>query len=289
MLVIAGPTVAGVEKASARVPSVAPAVASLSAGAIQGAKLPRDARPRDVSLKVTLLTKDGTISAYEPLLARIVLRNRSAESICVVLGNNGAPGTHLAVCDDEGKLLAETRTAEADQEGALEWLEFLRQLGPGDSHSRVRVVTGLYEFRTAGKYLVRVQQLGHPEGRRARGPGDLTVLAEDEASVRVLPFNAARLEAACEELFQPLRKRSSAKTDIPVEIRRKALYSVRHDIVLPYLDWLAREGGGAYAVVAMRRIGTERAKKLVNALAARRDSIGAEARRGLRLSLDTGF
>lgn len=143
----------------------------------------------------------------------------------------------------------------------------LVEIAPGETRSEVWVISGLYQFERPGRYTVRVEQLEPTE--------KVTVLAADSASVRVLPFDAARLEARCEELF-----RASASSS------GKALYSVRHDIVLPYLDWMVREQGDEYAIRAMGRIGTPRAQALVKALAARKDWVGDEARHGLKIPLD---
>ena len=141
------------------------------------------------------------------------------------------------------------------------------------------VLTGLYQFQKPGEYSVRVQQFGEFE----RG---FPVLAEDTASVRVLPFDASRLGARCEELFRPLRTHSSSRTDIPQQVRVAALYSVRSDLVLPYLDWMAREFASRYACRAIRRVGTTRAERLLNALAARRDKVGEAARKAMKMPVE---
>ncbi len=67
----------------------------------------------------------------------------------------------------------------------------------------------------------------------------------------------------------------------------KALYATCSDVALPYLDLMARRWGSHYAVLAMRRIGTERANRLVKSLAARRDTVGDAARKAMSMSLET--
>lgn len=71
------------------------------AAADAGQRLP-SARPGDIALTVTLLAKDGIISAHEPLLARIQIRNRCGEKIGL-----WRQGKSLAVYDSAGKLLAD--------------------------------------------------------------------------------------------------------------------------------------------------------------------------------------
>jgi hypothetical protein len=143
------------------------------------------------------------------------------------------------------------------------------------------IITGLYQFREPGEYTVLAQQLElSPQ---------FPVLAEDRGRVKVLPFDSSRLERRCEELFGALRKGTSDRTDLPMGARTKALYSVGHDAVLPYLDWMARTWQDRYAVRSMLRIGTERAMKLVNALAARKDRAGEAARQALKMRLEPSF
>jgi hypothetical protein len=142
------------------------------------------------------------------------------------------------------------------------------------------VVSSIYQFTKPGLYTVRAQYFGPPR--------EFPVLAEASAPVRALPFDAGRLKARCEELIAPLRPDGGEYGELEIGIRSKALLSVRHDIALPYLDWLVRHEDDSYAIRAMRRIGTPRAQTLVKTLAARRDRLGRTARRGLKLPLDLG-
>ncbi len=233
-------------------------------------------RAGDITLNLELLTRDGTISAGEPLLGRIQRTNQSGQHIHLLLGSSRGKITYLTVRDGDGELVAAMPRATClpqimcPQEylGGMSWR-------PGENRSEVWVITGWYQFQEAGEYTVHVQLLD-------RAKEGLPVISEDRASVRVTPFDGSRLEARCDEIFQPLRKGMSSRTDVPMVARVKALYSVRNDIVLPYLDWIARQWPNPYTCDAIRRIGTERAEKLLDALAAREDRVGKEVRKGAK-------
>jgi hypothetical protein len=159
----------------------------------------------------------------------------------------------------------------------LDFMHSTRDLPPGETYSKFLILTGLYQFGMPGLYSVRVHQQGVPQ--------EMPVLCQDVVAVQVLPYDAARLEAVCDDLFAPIRNHSSFGV-IPMGVRTKALYSVRDDVVLPYLDWLVREWNAEYAARAMRRIGTPRAESLLAALAARGDEGGEAARQALEMSLE---
>ena len=257
-------------RASPKLPALAIVLCACLQATHGAGEEPRFAQRGDISLSVTLLSKDGTLSAYEPLLARIEWLNQTKETIWLV---GGQPNTYLEIRDHKGSRVAATpRPSHGGIPG-------LRRLAPGEVRTATWVITGLYQFRQPGEYTIRLELLERVK--------ELPVLAEDSASIRVVPFDASRLEARCEELFQPLRKYSSSKTNIPASARTKALYSVRHDTVLPYLDWIARELHSSYACRAMRRIGTERARELLGTLAARDNEAGEAARKALKMDLES--
>jgi hypothetical protein len=65
-------------------------------------------------------------------------------------------------------------------------------------------------------------------------------------------------------------------------MRRKALYTIRHDAVLPYLSLIARDWADTSeqwpAMMAIRRIGSPRSEELFSTLTARDDEVGRAAR-----------
>jgi hypothetical protein len=209
-----------------------------------------------------------------------------------------SPFLRLSVYDNTGKLLAAT---EDPQEAARRCPDFAvgwRPLAPGESYSKMLIITGLYQFSRAGLYFVKVEQFAYGNGSvgenlpswRRLGTlddrGGFPVIAEAGASLWVFPFDAGRLKARCEELFAPIQGHGPMG-DLSMTVRSKALESVKNDIALPYLDWEAKEWADRYAVRAMRRIGTKEAQKYISALTARNDKVGKAARQALEMPLKT--
>ena len=237
---------------------------------------PRLARPGDLALSITLLTKDGAVTAHEPLLARVTLKNQAEEVVSVEIIHR------LGISDASGRLVAATPAPPrpGNLYGVTEYFYGLWEPKPGESRTVIWVVSSIYQFTKPGLYTVRAQYFGPPR--------EFSVLAEASAPVRALPFDATRLKARCEELIAPLRPDGGKYGELEIGIRSKALLSVRHDIALPYLDWLVRHEEDSYAIRAMRRIGTPKAQALVRALAASKDKVGRTARRGMKIPLDLG-
>lgn len=240
----------------------------LSASPIMCADAWRSAEPKDINLSLTLLTKAGTITADEPLLARIELLNQSEDKLEFVSGNDQSPTACVEIRDENGILVASTPKPDLSN-GIYATI----RLAAGESRSMVWIISGLYKFDKPGVYTVSVKQL------KVTGEKDevMPVIAEDSAKIKVLPFDAAQLETRCEEIFEPLRTHSAHKTDLSMSVRTKALYSVHNDIVLPYLEWLARESHSMYACNAILRVGTEKAKSIVNTLVTQQDDLGIAA------------
>jgi hypothetical protein len=251
---------------------------SLVAGAAVRGDEPAPPAPPDIAMKLTLFPADGTITAREPLVLGITFTNQSANAIGLMLQSN-VPTTYLRVLDSEGKVVAASPHPGDEQDRYGERISTGRALAPGESYTRTWAVSAFYQFTEPGDYSLWVQQLAGDKGE--------TVIAEARAAVHVLPFDAARLDAACEELFQPLGTHSSHETDLPMTVRTRALWSVRDDVALPYLDWMACQWGDRYSCLAIRRIGTERARKLLDALLARHDRVGEAARQSLEMPLET--
>jgi hypothetical protein len=138
----------------------------------------------------------------------------------------------------------------------------------------VWVVSGWYQFEQPGDYVILLQQLDLTQET-------LPVLAETSTSLRVVAFDGVRLESRCEEFFVGLRRRGAVAPPLTLRARLQALRSVRHDVVLPYLDWVATEWGEYHSCQAMRRIGSARADELLRTLATREDRVGEAARKAL--------
>ncbi|MDO8589518.1 MAG: hypothetical protein Q7T82_21045 [Armatimonadota bacterium] len=231
------------------------------------------AKSGDLNLRLTLITQGGAITMGEPLIARIDLTNSSGDAVEVNLGNNLNPGTCLEILDDKGELLASTPRPEPHVEG----MKMIRTLEPAQVYSQHWVVSALYQFKRPGVYTVRVRQLRFADA--------LPVLAEDEAQLRVLPFNRTLLEARCDVIFREMRGLTKGQK-LPLSAYTKALYSVRDEAALPHLEWMGREWEDKHAFIALRRIGTKRATDILSRLSSRQDGAGKAARRALEKPLD---
>lgn len=228
--------------------------------------------PEEISLTLTLLTKDGTITAGEPLLARTAVRNETNASLEVWASNSASRAMQFEVRDEEGRVVASTPKPRIHVEG----LQGIYSLNPGQTRTGNWVITGLCQFTNPRVYEVRVTLWDFS--------GNQPKLAEDSCVVRVLPYDPKRLEERCDELFRPISSHGPYG-NLPWTARVTALYSVRNEVVLPYLDWMAREWSDGDACLAMLRLGTERAKKLLDSLAARHGEVGLAARRAKRMVL----
>jgi hypothetical protein len=235
----------------------------------------RPALLSNIEVHVTLIVSNNTITAGEPLLARVALANRSDRAGCVSMGNSSGSTTCLEVLDTNGKVIAATPKRHRN----IDDMSGLKSFAPSEIYTQVWVISGLYEFRLPGDYTIRVRQFD--ESQLSLGSGSLILVSEDTVALRVLPHDPAQLKARCEEIFLPLRNATSGRTDVPMSARTKALYSVRDDLVLPYLEWMAQAWHDSYACLAMRRIGTPNALALLQDLAARDDKVGRAAKSAL--------
>lgn len=212
---------------------------------------PRPAKPGDLALSVDL--PDGaTISAYEPVVATVRLASRATEPVTVA--DCGTLTTRVEVRDQRGYLVAATERPEMP----ADVLYGNMVLRPDGTKSRSIIVSGLHVFREPGEYLIRVQQLELSHY--------FPVLAEGAATLRVEPFDAARLRARCEQLTTHAAQNA------------RVLYSVQHDVALPYLERMAVDWADSYACRAMRRINSEASRQVLARLSARNDDVGEAAR-----------
>jgi hypothetical protein len=247
-------------------------LAELPAFALTAIPLPRRAQTGDISLTLTLLAEKNTITAGEPLIARATVTNKTNDLLEIL---NNSVRSYLTVADESGKIVAAS-IDPGELKRFMGLREAGRRLGGGKSFTDTWIISGLYQFQKPGKYVLNLQRWGDDE----KSP----ILAEARVTLTVLPYDSARLMARGEELFAPV-KTHGAMGDIPLTARVKAIYSVRNNIALPYLDWAAKEWADKYAVLAMRRIGTPEATRYISALTARKDSVGKAAGEALTLPL----
>jgi len=227
----------------------------------------------DISLTLTLLAENNTITAGEPLIARATVANKTNDLLEIL---NSPMRSYLTIEDESDKILAASTHPDEIKRYA-NFFEGARRLGAKNSFTDTWIITGLYQFQKPGKYTLKLQRWGDD----AQSP----ILAETSVILTVLPADPARLKARCEEIFAPM-KTHGPMGNISMTARTKAIKSVRDNIVLPHLDWMAIEWADKYAVLAMRRIGTPEAKKYISALTARQDKVGAAARKALTRPLE---
>lgn len=225
-----------------------------------------------VSLHASLLADNGSVTAYEPVLIRVEDKNETDKSVTL---RSDAWIERVVIEDARGRVVA---TSPRESIPA-NYLVSSRQLKPGESLVGILAVSALYPFSEPGDYTVRVQ--------RTKFQNTIDVLAEDRVAVRVLPFDAARLKARCEALFKHERQ-SPADRDLSMHDMTRALFSVRHDIALPYIDWHARSGLSTAweAWIALRLISSPQAIAELDTLAARKDKTGKAVREMMQMPLD---
>jgi hypothetical protein len=228
---------------------------------------PADGWGGKLALTVTPLPDNETITAYEPLLARVEIRNVTQEAVEVEV--SGGLTARVQVRDADGNLVGITPRPVLPADFICTSFE----LKPGESKSRTMVISASCAFDEAGEYTVRVQRLA----LLRYSP----VIAEGSCTVEVLPFNANRLKARCEALLE--YRHTPATLELPWI---DALCSIRHDIALPYLERIATEWGKVGPCLAMRRVRSEAGDQLVAKLAKREDPVGKAARSAMELPLD---
>ena len=220
-----------------------------------------------LALTVTPLPGNERITAYEPVLARVEITNVSGQTTSVATA--GRLTTRVQVRDAGDSLVGITPRPVLP--GGLSYSTF--ELKPDESKSRTMVISAVCAFDKPGEYTTRVQRLA----LRRHSP----VIAEGSATIQVLPFDAERLKARCEELFEYRHKPATA--EVPWI---DALCSVRHDAALPYLEWIATEWANTTACLAIRRVRSEAGDQMIARLAKRDDQVGKAARYVQELPLD---
>lgn len=241
----------------------------LAVGALRGeGQQEVAARDSGLTMRLVMCAKDGAITTGEPLIAEIDLTNASDRIVNVSLGNSLGPGTYLEIRNDNGEVLASTPRPDPRGQG----VQGLRKLEPGEVYRQYWVLSALYRFERPGLYTIYVSQVRISDG--------LPVLAEDTVQLRVLPANRAKLEARCDEIYRGMRGPGNGQR-LPLSACTKALYSVKDEVALPYLERLATEWESKYACPAIRRIGTKRAMDVLSKLSKRKDSAGKSARQTL--------
>lgn len=234
---------------------------------------PRWSRPGDLSLRVRVLP-EATVSAGEPVIAAVTVHNATQESLWLALGDSSAPAIRLTVRDEGHAVLAATPAPGV----GLDATSPLYRLPPGGSYVAHAVVSGMLGFAAPGRYSLDAELRAWPSGE--------SLVAAQSVDLQVVELSGERLEAACEAMFRPLRPPRIGCGDIPAPVRALALCSVRQEVALPYLEWLARERCYRRACLAMRRLHSAQADRVLAELRSRPDAVGRMAWQAMSLSLD---
>jgi len=238
---------------------------------------PPAAQPGQVTLALNLAPANGIITAGEPVIAHIEVTNVTDHEVEVVRGYARRPTLVLEIWDSESRLLKGTPREPLQPRRPRRGPLGSHRIGPGKSYEEFSVVTEMWHFGEPGQYLLHARLLEF-EGEQ--------VLAEDTARLKVEPFDAACLEARCDQLFHSIRDPSRGTPARDTWLAKHALQTVRGEVALPYLDYLARRHASVEACLAIRRVGTPRAQQLIQILAAREDEYGEAARRALETPIE---
>lgn len=232
-------------------------------------------------------------SVGEPVLVRVTLKNPTAKMRYVDVGEgHSADSIYLAVFDDKKRLLSSPPPT-----GTGGGLSSGRRLHPGKSLSQTYLATAWHRFDREGSYSIRVQFLGSRAITAFQAP--LPVLAQHTLQITVGPKNDARLKEKCEELYAwaypwseqggDIRRQSRLKgvePPMPNIVAMRALLSVRNEVALPFFVRLVKaDHYSTGACLALRRLRTQQASKIVADFAKQQDNTGKAAKQALKMSL----
>jgi hypothetical protein len=234
------------------------------------------AKAGELAMKLSVIGKPE-ITAYEPVLIHQDLTNTTDHNVNQQVQPDYT--TRIEVRDAQGRLVCETPL----QQVPGDFLTFVRNYSLGQSRSFYLTVSALCTFKDPGTYTITVS-----EGMMKRDGSGFDAVCSASTTLRVLPYDAKRLDARCKEALEEVIgrlgfHRLSSQKSIPFRVTTQLFYSIRNDAVLPHLSKYAENGGQftCYAIWNMRRIGTEKAKQMIDSFTARQDVVGKEARNGL--------
>jgi len=266
-----------------RTKQIAPLQAEAEEQRLKAKAAEEEAQPPELALTLTLLTPDE-VPALAPVVARVSLHNTTADPITFVEDYTVNPFV-LEILDERGVLVASTnplmQTLLQERARHAEWCSGISTIAAGKSRDEIWVISVLYPFDKPGKYELRMTcyKREEPWKINAQDGEEPPLIAQDAVPLTVRPFDREALEKSCEDIFAPTDPGDFK--GVLSNTRMAALYSVRHDVVLPYLDWMARAWNSSDACQAMRRIGSERAEELLAQLASRKNALGQAARQAM--------
>jgi hypothetical protein len=237
------------------------------------------AKPGDLTMTLSV-AGPGTVTAYEPVVLRQNLRNATDHEVTQQIQADYT--TRIEIRRAGGKLVAQTPLLDIP----LDFLVGIQRYAPGQTHTSYLAISAIYPFKDAGKYTITVY-----EGMTQDHKAGFDSIAEASATLIVRPFDRKALDARLELLFGPVIDANgglpNAAAGMSSSAILKAMESVRHDAIIPYLVQTAEFGADwpQYAARALCRIETPKAQQALKKLTERKDDAGKQARNGLTFSL----
>lgn len=246
-----------VEKRIAEAPAAATTMAPAAGGG--------DAR---LSMRLIPLPGNAEISAYEPVVMLLQTTNVSKEQVSLPAWTTQYT-MQIDIRDEKRKVVASLPKLPIP----LDFLYTSKTLQPRETLESTLIFSSLYTFATPGVYTIELLQfdIGFEKQK---------LLATATAKVTVQAFDEARLQARIDRHMTLIRQH-----DPGLGLQAKILYSVRHNLVLPALEWMTREWDDRYAARGIRRIGTPEATALLKKLDAEGGNTAKAVRESANLHL----
>ncbi|HTU45090.1 MAG TPA: hypothetical protein VMF91_08515 [Bryobacteraceae bacterium] len=222
---------------------------------------PMNGQQRDGSegLSIEYKLVSTNVSLHEPILMRVMIFNHLNSATRINLGQDRRQAFELSIDKPDGKTVLSNLPLH---EGASR--SWVVGIEPGDTYMETLVLNEWYPFAEVGTYQIRVRLIRVPGAQQELPAGfaSWAVLPR----VDVLPRDAARLSAVCEELKAKLETSNSYDevTDAAVE-----LSYLDDPVAVPYLQAMAVFKSGAFSGLAaqgLERVGGEAAANALIAL-----------------------
>lgn len=231
--------------------------------------------PGDLSVSFRLYPASAQVTEREPVVALVTMRNLSGKPLHVRLGSDTWPALEVAVYDRARKRLSPSfKTSEGG-------LSALMSLLAGEERVFPVLVDRYFRFPNAGEYTVEAILWGC-------GPSQRGVLATARQEYHVSPLSVERLTQVCEALTSRVDVSLRGKHDVSYvlpawqnknverELDNMALPMlafVSHEVALPYLVTLAQNFRHPVAFAGIRRVGTDRARKVLEQFSESPDTV----------------
>ena len=190
--------------------------------------------------------KKTAITAGEPVLLDVKVRNAASEPLVVDFGLNAEDGISISAVDPAGKSHQKPEPAIREGLQSFGWM----RLDNGQEYSKTLILNEWFDFSQIGHYEIII------ELKKAPILGDKTLsITIPPLMLEVAPYDRAKLELACRELTLQIRKRNIDKEYLAAGIAIRALVYIRDPVVVPYWNQVLEYADGV-AVSSLRKIAT---------------------------------